>query len=260
MKKTIALAVILALVCCCFASAEEGPHFVTIGEWLQAEGDCGDCILAVQVTQIHNPVLAVGTDETGSVNLFSGNGEDSMIINFMSDECPREGAVLVIANPRYNVFDGIVEMADWTLLRVLPLTVEGGEAGEAVIPEELVGTWQGTGTPKNNGSPIDLVVTIGADGTGEYFFDQGGYHENNPISISYEGNSFTVNTDESMLGGCEGTWSLEDGVLTLDITSTLPGGSTYSYIVHQDSCFDTQVLNENHLLLFHLAGCWHPSH
>ena len=109
-------------------------------------------------------------------------------------------------------------------------TEEAAEAGEAVIPEELIGTWQGTGTPKNNGSPIDLTVTIQADGTGEYIFDQAGYHENNPIAISYEGNSFTVDTDESMLGGCEGTWSLEDGVLILDITSTLPGGSTYSYI------------------------------
>ena len=126
MKKILAitLAAVLVLACCGFASAEEeGPRFVTIGEWLQAEGDCGDCMLAVQITQIHNPVLAVGTDETGSVNLFSGNGEDSMIINFMSDECPQEGAVLVIANPRYNVFEGIVEMADWTLLRVLPLSL-----------------------------------------------------------------------------------------------------------------------------------------
>lgn len=103
------------------------------------------------------------------------------------------------------------------------------EAGEAAIPEELVGTWQGTGTPKNNGSPIDLTVTIEEDGTGEYIFDQAGYVENNPITISYEGNSFSVNTDESVLGGCEGTWEYEDGVLTLDITSTLPSGATYSY-------------------------------
>ena len=102
--------------------AAEGPRFVTIGEWLLAEGNCGDCMLAVQVTQVLNPVLAVGADETGTVNLFSGNGEDSMIINFMSDEFPPEGVVLVIANPRYNVFEGTVEMADWTLLRALRLT------------------------------------------------------------------------------------------------------------------------------------------
>ena len=102
--------------------AAEGPRFVTIGEWLLEEGNCGDCMLAVQVTQVLNPVLAVAADETGTVNLFSGNGEDSMIINFMSDEFPPEGAVLVIANPKYNVYEGTVEMAEWTLLRALRLT------------------------------------------------------------------------------------------------------------------------------------------
>ena len=108
-------------------------------------------------------------------------------------------------------------------------SVCAGEAGGAAIPEELVGTWHGAGTPEK-GSPIDLTVMIQEDGTGEYIFDQAGYVENNPITISYEGNSFSVNTDESVLGGCEGTWELKDGVLTLDITSTLPSGATYSYI------------------------------
>ncbi len=76
-------------------------------------------MLLLKITSILNPVLAVAADETGTINLFSGNGEDSMIINFMSDECPQEGAILVIANPRYNVFEGTVEMADWTLLRIM---------------------------------------------------------------------------------------------------------------------------------------------
>ena len=122
MKKTIALAlsIVLALISLlCFAQAEEGTGFVTIQEWLDAKGECGDCMLLLKITQILNPVLAVAADETGTVNLFSGNGETSMIINFMSDECPQEGAILVIANPRYNVFEGTVEMADWTLLRIM---------------------------------------------------------------------------------------------------------------------------------------------
>ena len=122
MKKTIALALSIVLVLAslsCLAQAEEGPKFVTIQEWLDAKGECGDCMLLLKITQIHNPVLAVGADETGSINLFSGTGEDTMIINFMSDECPPEGAILVIANPRYNVFEGTVEMADWTLLRIM---------------------------------------------------------------------------------------------------------------------------------------------
>jgi hypothetical protein len=122
MKKTIALAlsIVLVLISLSYiAQAEEGPKFVTIQEWLDAKGDCGDCMLLLKVTQILNPVLAVAADDTGTINLFSGNGEDSMIINFMSDECPQEGAILVIANPRYNEYEGTVEMADWTVLRIM---------------------------------------------------------------------------------------------------------------------------------------------
>ena len=122
MKKTIALAlsVVLVLVSLsCIAQAEEGPKFVTIQEWLDAKGECGDCMLLLKITQILNPVLAVAADDTGTINLFSGNGEDSMIINFMSDECPQEGAILVIANPRYNEFEGTVEMAEWAVLRIM---------------------------------------------------------------------------------------------------------------------------------------------
>lgn len=122
MKKTIALAlsIVLILVSLAYTSqAEENPRFVTIQEWLEAEGKCGDCMLLLKITQILNPVLAIAADDTGTINLFSGNGEDSMIINFMSDECPPEGAILVIANPRFNEFEGSVEMADWTVLRIM---------------------------------------------------------------------------------------------------------------------------------------------
>lgn len=122
MKKTIALALSIVLILvslACTSQAEENPRFVTIQEWLDAEGKCGDCMLLLKITQILNPVLAIAADDTGTINLFSGNGEDSMIINFMSDECPPEGAILVIANPRFNEFEGSVEMADWTVLRIM---------------------------------------------------------------------------------------------------------------------------------------------
>ena len=122
MKKTIALvlsAVIVLVSLSCIAQAEEGSRFVTVREWLDANGECGDCMLLLKITQILNPVLAVAADDTGTVNLFSGNGEDSMIINFMSDECPQNGAILVIASPRFNEYEGTVEMADWTLLRIM---------------------------------------------------------------------------------------------------------------------------------------------
>ena len=117
---TLTLSIIIVLVSLSgIVQAEAYPRFVTIQEWLDARGECGDCMLLVKVTQILNPVLAVAADDTGTVNLFSGNGEDSMIINFMSDECPQEGAILVIANPRYNEFEGSIEMADWSLIRVM---------------------------------------------------------------------------------------------------------------------------------------------
>ena len=122
MKRTIALALSIVLILIslsCIAQAEEESRFVTIQEWLDAKGECGNCMLLLKITQILNPVLAVAADDTGAINLFSGNGEDSMIINFMSDECPQNGAILVIANPRYNVYEGTIEMADWTVLRVM---------------------------------------------------------------------------------------------------------------------------------------------
>ena len=66
-------------------------------------------------------------DETGTVNLFSGNGEDSMIVNFMGDEGLTEGSILVIANPRWNEYEGTVEMADWTVLRLMPVLSPAAE-------------------------------------------------------------------------------------------------------------------------------------
>ena len=130
MKKTIALAlsVVLALVLLlCAAQAEEGLKFVTIQEWIDAKGECGNCALLLEVKTILNPVLAVAEDETGTVNLFSGNGEDSMIVNFMGDEGLTEGSILVIANPHWNEYEGTIEMAEWTILRLLPVLVSGGE-------------------------------------------------------------------------------------------------------------------------------------
>lgn len=126
MKKIFALALMLAMlcaVCCAPAEAEEsrpeeGPKFVTIREWLDAEGECGDCMVLLRVRQIINPVLAIGEDETGTIDLYSG-GEDRIIINFTEDDIA-EGDFIVIANPKYNPYEGKIEMADWILKRILP--------------------------------------------------------------------------------------------------------------------------------------------
>jgi hypothetical protein len=52
-------------------------------------------------------------------NLFSG-GEDSIILEFGNEERILNGYWMVIANPRYNFYEGMIEMADWTLLRLVP--------------------------------------------------------------------------------------------------------------------------------------------
>ena len=124
MKKTIALALSIVLVLVslsCIALAEEAPKFVTRQEWMDAKGECGNCMLVVKVMQELNPTVALVADETGTANLFSGINEESSFIEFMSQETgPKVGYTLVIANPKYNPYEGNVEMAAWTLLRIIP--------------------------------------------------------------------------------------------------------------------------------------------
>ena len=124
MKKTIALALSIVLVLAslsCTALAEETPKFVTIQEWMDAKGECGDCMLLLKVIQVLNPVVALAADETGTVNLFSGaNDPESFVAFFDEEKGMLDGYILVIANPKYNPYEGTIEMANWTLLRILP--------------------------------------------------------------------------------------------------------------------------------------------
>ena len=124
MKKTLALALSIVLLLAsisCIAQAEEGPKFVTIQEWLDAKGECGDCMLVLKIRQALNPVVALPADETGEVNLFSGINEVSSFVEFMSEENGNlDGYILVVANPKYNPYEGNIEMAEWTLLRIIP--------------------------------------------------------------------------------------------------------------------------------------------
>ena len=124
MKKTMALLISIVLVLVslsCAAQAEEGPKFITIQEWLDAKGECGDCMLLVKIVQILNPVVALAADETGTVNLYSGGNDPESFVAFFDEEGRLlDGYVLVIANPKYNPYEGTIEMANWTLLRMIP--------------------------------------------------------------------------------------------------------------------------------------------
>ena len=124
MKKITALALSIVLVLvsiACIAQAEDAPRFVTIQEWLDAKGECGNCMLVLKVVQELNPTVALVADETGTANLFSGANEESSFIEFMIQEGgSKAGYILVIANPKYNPYAGNIEMAQWTLLRMMP--------------------------------------------------------------------------------------------------------------------------------------------
>ncbi len=127
MKRFFTLLTVCLILCFTAAAGGESVSFITIREWMEAKGECGDCMLLLKIQTILNPVLAIAADETGTVNLFSANGEDSMIVNFMGDEGLTEGSMLVIANPRWNEYEGTIEMADWTVLRMMPVLSPGGE-------------------------------------------------------------------------------------------------------------------------------------
>lgn len=117
------------------------------------------------------------------------------------------------------------------LLCVLPMTAMASDEEQTEIPSELVGIWEGEGKPKNGGPTIQLHVRVMSDGSGEYSFDQGTYHESFPFTIAREGNRFSVDIPAtSYLGKVEGTWELQDGTLLLDITSTFTSGGSYSYL------------------------------
>lgn len=121
MKRIIALLVTVVLLAACASALADGRKFVTIKEWLDAKGECGDCALVVQVREVLGPVLAVVEDETSSVNLFTGAEED-LLFNFAdhNDAEYYRHWIFVISNPEYNVFEGTVELKNWTLERFMP--------------------------------------------------------------------------------------------------------------------------------------------
>ena len=125
MKKTIALMITVVLLAVCAFAAADGPRFVTVNEWLDAKGECGDCLMVVQIQQILGPVLAVVRDETGSVNLYTG-GETDLLFDFTDHEDPEyyKNWIFVLSNPQYNVYEGTVEMKNWKLERFMPCLVD----------------------------------------------------------------------------------------------------------------------------------------
>ena len=114
MKRLISLVLIFLMLFSVTAVAQDAPTVVTVNEWLETKGETTG-LLFVQVQQLINPMLAVIVDETGSVNLFGITVDGEFTDFFTADIQP--GDILVLWAPRYNEFEGSVEMADAVLLR-----------------------------------------------------------------------------------------------------------------------------------------------
>ena len=109
MKKNIAAILAIIFIFSFACSLADSPRFVTINEWLDAKGECGDCYMVIQIREVLGPVLAVAEDETGSVNLFTGT-DDELLFNFGDHQDAEyyKHWIFVISNPEYNVYDGVV--------------------------------------------------------------------------------------------------------------------------------------------------------
>ena len=113
-KNLISLLLAVLLIFSVTAFAEEAPVVITVQDWLETKGE-NTGLLAVQVQELLNPVLAVIADETGSVNLF-GVTVDGEFTDFFTAGITA-GDILLLWNPQYNEFEGSVEMANSILLR-----------------------------------------------------------------------------------------------------------------------------------------------
>ena len=113
-KNLISLLLAVLLIFSVTAFAEEAPAVITVQDWLETKGE-NTGLLAVQVQELLNPVLAVIADETGSVNLF-GVTVDGEFTDFFTAGITA-GDILLLWNPQYNEFEGSVEMANSILLR-----------------------------------------------------------------------------------------------------------------------------------------------
>jgi len=152
-----------------------------------------------------------------------------------------------LSTNRYVGFTPIFDLPADTDLDQLTLVVKDGQTGEIVwtkalaeipsqpqanIPDELIGTWTGTGRPVGGGPEISLRMTVEADGTGEYTFEQSGYSESYPFSLASDGERFSVDIPaDNQLGiaKVEGTYAYAGGVLSLAITTTFSSGRQFEY-------------------------------
>ena len=129
MKRFLAFLLVLTLCLGCLsASGEGGVNLLTIREWIDMKGECGDCYILAVVRVINNPMLASICDDTASVNLFTMMDENGIC----------EGDILVLHSPEYNEYEGTVEMAFPEIVRRIHIEKGGAERVPALTSEFTV--------------------------------------------------------------------------------------------------------------------------
>ena len=96
------------------------------------------------------------------------------------------------------------------------------------MPEEYVGKWAGSV------NDINLSFDVGADGTGDYTFEQSGYHESYAFTLAVDSETFSVQIPKNNKLGIatiEGTYTYSAGTLTLKVKTTFANGREFSYTV-----------------------------
>ena len=151
----IILALVLCLICAS-AFAEDGLNILSIQEWLDLKGDCGECYILAVVTKINNPMLAIIGDDTAAVNLFTTVDESGIC----------EGDILLLHSPEYNEYEGTVEMAFPEIVRQLHMEGEGTQRVDAE-------TYEFTASPDEpiyiNNQIFNGEVAISGEGQDIYF-------------------------------------------------------------------------------------------
>ncbi len=113
------------------------------------------------------------------------------------------------------------------LVLVLSMMLCSAAWADNTVPAEYIGDWTG------HSGDINLSFSVGPDGAGTYTFEQSGYEERYDFTLSVDSDTFSVQIPKDNKLGiqtCEGTYAYADGVLTLDVKTTMASG-VFAYTV-----------------------------
>lgn len=161
---------------------------------------------------------AIASDEALSHTLY-----EAARLTDESGQSYKPGAALA----KDNVLTYLFAVPEALELSTLRLMFEG-EAKAAGNLKAFVGDWEG------QSGDIHLSFTVREDGSGQYAFDQAGYHESYVVKLNADDNTFTVDIPKDntlSIVSCKGTWQYADEVLTLNVVTTFASGRQFKYSI-----------------------------